>query len=548
MDTNRRDLLRHLSATGSVTLVAGCSGDLPVGESDDGDEAANEDAKASITFDDQSFDGESVTVASATLPEGGFVVVYDESLGRLGASDYLSPGTHESVTVELFEENSFRSADDWSDREEVTLLATLHYDSNGTEGIEFQETRAEEDGWYRREGTRVQSRATLAVSKESTDENRPGDAMLWHAMTEAETETFETSLEQFNDENDANVRAEETGDLRNRVETTLASGDGPEMYRWAQDWAGEHWERDFLYDASGDVGVDIDETFSEAAVQAITVGDDDAVVGLPVGGETVTLLYNRDMVEEPPETFAEMESIMEAHYNPNNGQYGLSHPIDAYFASAWLHAFGGYYFRVDDNGEGVTGMDLDETKRGMEFLRDRIWPYVPADTNVGPQQQVFMNGDAPLAVNGPWSIGTFEDNGVDVGVTSFPTVEGNNPAPYTGTMMWYFTARMGDDEDRRDAAIEYAEWIATNEDRQLAYADAHDHVPVLDSIDESQLNERVAGFKGSYDAGIAMPNHPKMASVWTPVEDAMSAVLHDGADIDTRFDEAAEQIRSNWER
>jgi len=374
-----------------------------------------------------------------------------------------------------------------------------------------------------------------------------GDAMLWHAMTSSETETFEESLSIYNDENDAEIVSEENGDLRNNVETTLASGDGPEMYRWAQDWAGQHYQRDFLYDASDDIDFSLEDTFSQAAVQAVTVGAEDAVIGLPVGGETVTLLYNKDMVDEPPETFSEMESIMQEYNDPNNGQYGLSHPIDAYFASAWMHAFDGYYFQVDENGEGVTGLDLDETKRGMEFVRDRLWPYIPADPNPGPQQAVFQNESAPFAVNGPWSIGTFEDNGIDVGVTSFPTVDGNTPAPYTGTSMWYFTARMGDDEDRRQSALDYAKWISQSEERQKAYAEAHSDVPVLNSIATDDLGSQVAGFKGSYEGGIAMPNHPKMSSVWTPTEDAMYAVLQDGADIDSRFDEAAETVRSNWE-
>ncbi|SNZ17677.1 carbohydrate ABC transporter substrate-binding protein, CUT1 family [Natronoarchaeum philippinense] len=386
------------------------------------------------------------------------------------------------------------------------------------------------------------------TSDGDADQPSGGRAMLWHSMRQSEIETFQESRDQFNDAHGSTIVAKETGDLRNRVERAVDSGDGPEMYRWAQDWVGGHWQRDFLYDASDDLSITPSDKFSEAAVQAITVDGGDATIGLPVGGETVTLLYNKDMIDSPPETFAEMESIMQEYYNPNNGKYGLSHPIDAYFASAWMHAFGGYYFQVNDRGEGVTGLDLDETKLGMQFLRDRIWPYIPQDINPGPQQQVFQSGNAPFAVNGPWMIDTFEQNGVNVGVTSFPTVDGNAPSPYTGTTMWYFSTRMGDDAKRRKAALDYAEWIATNEDHQLARAEAHDAAPVLDSIDADALGERAAGFKRSYDAGIAMPAHPKMSSVWMPTEDAMTAVLLDGASIDARFDQAAAEIRSSWDQ
>jgi len=374
-----------------------------------------------------------------------------------------------------------------------------------------------------------------------------GDAMLWHDMTESEQKVFETSLETYNEENDADIRGEATGELRNNVETKLPAGDGPEMFRWAQDFAGQHYERGFLYDASDDIEINLEETFSEAAVQAVTVGGGEAIVGLPFSGETVTLLYNKNMVDSPPETFDEMESIMQEHTDPNNGEFGLSHPIDAYFVSAWMHSFGGYYFQVNEDGEGETGLDLDETKQGMEFLKERIWPYVPKDTKYNPQVSVFQNESAPFAVNGPWAIGGFEENDIDVGVTSFPTVDGNTPSPYTGTQMWYFTTRMDDDEDRRDSALGFAEWISQSEDRQLANAETTSAIPVLNSISQDDLGEQVAGFKGSYDGGIAMPNHPRMSAVWTPTEDAMAAVLQEDADIDSRFDEAAETIRSNWE-
>ncbi|MFC6729244.1 extracellular solute-binding protein [Natronoarchaeum mannanilyticum] len=365
-------------------------------------------------------------------------------------------------------------------------------------------------------------------------------------MSESRTETFEESLEMYNEAKDVKIVTEENGDLRSAVTTRLAAGDGPEMYRWTQNWTGGHWERDFLYDASDDLKVDPADQFSSPAVEAITVGPDDAVVGLPVASQTVGLLYNEDMVDEPPETFDEMESIMQEHNDPTQGKFGLSHPIDAYFASAWLHAFGGYYLQIDENGEGETGVDLDATKRGMEFLRDRIWPYVALGLDRESQRDVFRNENAPLAINGPWAIGAFEDSGLDVGVAPLPAIDGHAPAPYTGTSMWYFSARMADDAERRDAALEYAEWISTSRERQLAHARAHGSVPVVDSISDDSLGEQVAGFKRSYESGIPIPSHRRMNEVWAPVEDAIYAVLQDSADIDSRFDEAAATIRSNW--
>lgn len=101
---------RTFLATAAATAAA-----LPVGGTA---LAGQQDASATVTFDDQRTDGTSVTVASATLSEGGFVTIHDgvllDSKGDVvrerrrflesvvGVSASLDPGDHQNVEVELF--------------------------------------------------------------------------------------------------------------------------------------------------------------------------------------------------------------------------------------------------------------------------------------------------------------------------------------------------------------------------------------------------------------------------------------------------------------
>jgi len=57
-------------------------------------------ATADVSVDDQT-GGDAVTVAEATLSDGGFLVVYNGSGQIAGVSGYLDNGTHEDVTVQL---------------------------------------------------------------------------------------------------------------------------------------------------------------------------------------------------------------------------------------------------------------------------------------------------------------------------------------------------------------------------------------------------------------------------------------------------------------
>jgi hypothetical protein len=75
-----------------------------------GDPNATPTPSASIQFSDQQTDGSTVSVASVTLPQGGFVVVHGEQYlqpqndpvtSAIGLSTYLPAGTHQNVTVAL---------------------------------------------------------------------------------------------------------------------------------------------------------------------------------------------------------------------------------------------------------------------------------------------------------------------------------------------------------------------------------------------------------------------------------------------------------------
>ncbi|WP_313694539.1 DUF7282 domain-containing protein [Halorarum halobium] len=91
----RRTLISALVLLSAVVGVAALAGPVAAQETT---ETANR--TASVEYDDQSIDA-TVTIAETTLPDGGFVAVYNQSGNYVGSSEYLSAGTHENVTVEL---------------------------------------------------------------------------------------------------------------------------------------------------------------------------------------------------------------------------------------------------------------------------------------------------------------------------------------------------------------------------------------------------------------------------------------------------------------
>lgn len=368
---------------------------------------------------------------------------------------------------------------------------------------------------------------------------------LWNQFEESEEKSLETHLETFNEGRDDELNAENISEMEDQLETSLPAGDGPHTFAWAHDWIGQYHEQDFVYDAADDIEVDLESTFTEAAAQAVQW--DGAVHGLPYAAETVSLMYNPDLVDGPPETLSEMVDVMDDHHDPDDNQYGLSIPaIEPYFISAFLNAFGGTIF---DEAAGELGIEDDAFIEGIELLESSIWPYVAAEPDYESQMPPFSDGNAPYAINGPWQIGGFRDAGVDATVAPFPDIDGGEPSPYTGVQTWYFTSELASaDDDAFETTLEWAEWYTTDEDVIVSNAQDHGLIPVhREYADSDDLGEDVEAFAETVQMGTPLPTDPRMDDVWTPVTDGLERVFNEQASADEAMATAADEIRSRWD-
>ena len=130
--------------------------------------------EAKIAFENQSTAGQEVTVRSVTLPDGGFVAVHGENYlppnnetqdSLRGVSGYLTPGTHENVTVPLESNLS----------ENATLLAAPYQDTNRNQTFDFVSSNGENDTAYAPQGaTALISRANVTVGEEPQTSSSTG--------------------------------------------------------------------------------------------------------------------------------------------------------------------------------------------------------------------------------------------------------------------------------------------------------------------------------------------------------------------------------------
>ncbi|WP_435317072.1 extracellular solute-binding protein [Haloarchaeobius sp. TZWSO28] len=379
---------------------------------------------------------------------------------------------------------------------------------------------------------------------EATESEGPaGTAKVWYSLPDTEIPARKEAIEQFNSDTKHTIKGADIADLAKKTTSAIPAGQGPKLFEWAHDWVGDYSQRGFLTDQSDQLSIDLD-SFTDAAAQAVQFNGN--TVGLPHSAETVTLIYNKDIVDEAPESVADMRAVMDDYHDPSSSQYGLGMPFDPYFASAWLQAFGGYYFNPDK--DPMLGLTKSETVKGLNFALDNFKPYMPKDPGYEAQAAVFAEGNAAFAINGPWYLATLNEKGVNYGVTKLPMPEGGEPNPYTGITMWYFSKGMEDGDASAAAARQFAEWHVTNEDRALQAAKEQGAIPVLSSLAGSdELPDEVSAFSESVAMGTPMPTHPKMNKVWSPVGSALTKVFNGDAEPAAALEQAEKEIRGNWE-
>lgn len=368
----------------------------------------------------------------------------------------------------------------------------------------------------------------------------PADVVVWHSLLSGEKKVAEegiaTSFKQKYP--DITIDFLEIMDLRTRLLAAIPAGKGPDVFMWAHDWTGEFADAGHIYPLTEFVTPELMEKFTSTAVEACTY--DDKIWALPYAAETVALIYNKAMVEDPPETMEELIAAMAKA--KAEGMYGIAYPIDPYFVSAWVHAFGGWYWS-DENR--TVGANSEGTIRGLRYLIETFKPYMAADPTGTVQIGVFLEKMSPFCITGPWAIPSIKDAGIDYGVVPLPKITELDrwPEPFTGVKVTWMTSAAKNKEN----AFAFIEWFATDPDHILARAEEARFIPVLKEtleLEEIKADPFISGFAEAVTLGRPMPKGPEMMLTWGPFGDSLMLAWIEPGKLQQYFDDAQSRIEA----
>ncbi len=365
---------------------------------------------------------------------------------------------------------------------------------------------------------------------------------IWVSVMPFEEEILKKVINEFMKEYPGiKVKLVNTPSMKEKFKAATIVGKGPDLLTWAHDWTGEFVEADLIIPFDEYLTKSILNVYLPAAIKAAEYKGH--IWGLPWASETVALVCNKDMVPQPPKTFSELEEIMKKYYNPDKGTYGISHQVDPYFVSAWIHAFGGFYYN-DTTGE--VGVGSKGTIEGFKFFLDHVAKYMYKD-DVGHETQLklFIEKKTPCIVTGPWDIPKIKEAGIKFFVTPLPPIDEKHiPKPYSGIKLWWMS-KLAKERGTDKAAVLFVLWYTLNDEVAKYLAKEAGFVPVnkyaLESPEVRSIPE-VYGYAKAVENSIPMPKSPEMAKVWGPVADAITAIWTGKASVEEAFQLAQQEI------
>ena len=330
------------------------------------------------------------------------------------------------------------------------------------------------------------------------------------------------------------------GQIRDDFKVAGPAGQGPDILIGAHDWLGELAASGLLAEVS--LGDKTDE-FVPVAVDAFKYGG--KLYGMPYAVENVAFVYNSDLVTEAPETWDEVESISKELVD-GGMKYGyLIQENDPYHFYGIQTAFGGYVFGVNEDGswnpEDV-GIDSEGTIAAFEWLdgmyKDKLLTSgaaIDGDLLIG----AFTNGDAGMAILGPWNLTALDDSGVPYEISPIPAGPAGPGAPFLGVQGFMVSAF----SQQPLLAQTFLQQFVGTEDTMLALYNEGGRPTALTAANEKIDNPQLKQFAEAGVAGQPMPNIPEMSAVWSSWGNAMALVGQQTETPEKAMTDAADQIR-----
>jgi maltose-binding protein MalE len=376
---------------------------------------------------------------------------------------------------------------------------------------------------------------------------------LWEADEERiDTEILDPLIKKFENKfPNVTVKRTHAGsveDLRQNTQTAYMGGQGPDVVLSPFDHIGPFSIMGLAQPLDDLMSQDMKDKYIDAALPGMSLRGE--TYGVPVTmGNHLMLMYNKNIVDQAPETWSELIEVAKANTIDEDGdglvdKYGLAYNLNEPFWWAAFHGgFGGWVFDEEYNPT----LNTEATVDSLEFVHSLKFEHeiVPKESDYDLMDSLFKEGNVAFIINGDWSIEGYKSaKNVDLGVAPIPRFEktGKYGQPMTSGKGFFVMSGLA--EQKQIAAINFIDFMTSTAAQELYvennFLPSNDQAYGLPQIQNDPI------MKGSAEQlrnGKAMPVVPEMRGIWDAVRPALQSVMSD----DLAPEAAAEQMQQEAE-
>jgi maltose/maltodextrin transport system substrate-binding protein len=349
---------------------------------------------------------------------------------------------------------------------------------------------------------------------------------------------------QFTKDTGVPVVVEHPDDAPGKFQQGAAAGKGPDVFMWAHDRMGEWAESGLLTPI--EPSPEIRDKIISIGWEAFTYNA--RVWGYPVSVEAVGLIYNKDLLPEPPKTFEEMAELhkkltAEKQVGAIMWDYNNTYFSWPLLAANGAYVFGGKIGQLDPTDVGVAG---DGAVTGATLVKKFIDEGImPKGTGYSEMDAAFNRSEVAMMINGPWSWANIKASDIKFGIAPIPSVAGKPSRPFVGVQGMMLSRASKNKELAREFLENYvltpAGLKTMNDDKPLG-TPAH-----KEYFKELSNDEHVKATMANVEVGLPMPNIPAMGKFWAAMGPALENITNGRQPVKEALTAAATRIKGGDE-
>ena len=248
-------------------------------------------------------------------------------------------------------------------------------------------------------------------------------------------------------------------------------------------------------------------------------------------GNHLCLVYNKKLVANPPQTLNELKEIgkqltKDLDKDGKADRYALAwNYTEPFFAVPFINGYGGQI--LDDNNRPT--LNTEATIKAAQLIydlanKDRI---IPIECNYETSNALFLDGYAAMIINGPWSWGTYIENGIDIGITRIPMIDetGRWSSPMVSPLGYSVNINL--QGEKLKITLELLQFL-TSKKVELEFTRAMGTIPSRkDAFQDSSVtqNEIIQSSIYQMEVGTLMPVVTELRWIWDAMRPSYQSIF-----------------------